>query len=433
MMRIPFVPTLSFLLASHAAMAAANDGVMGGAGSDLVPMKTADVSMVSEDIQLTYADTYWHVEADYVFRNNAQTPQKLQLGFPEYRCEADEVGCLPQRDFHFEEMTTLVRNAPVKHRKGRLKGDHAWAPRVGNVWLFDVAFAAGEAVDVRHTYRVPSSYDSSGGRATRYVTRTGALWAGPIDTARFRVRVPLRSVDFIGPEQLKRTAVTMLHDKRLAEVTYDVRDFSPDFDLSFYFVERQALNTIDATRPDLAPRGPAQAGLDERERCQSFVHIWELGYDKAFEHTGEAEARIDAVLAGGTNSRPICEATVYAKYGKRFEDDRLNRYFYGPAGFIAGEWPHAFMTPNPDFDPSWLGADDLATLELLKRLPDRKLLDASPFVPPVQEAKPPAAPVPDRGGCSITRAKSPVTFWSAAMLLAVAARAGSIPRKRRRH
>jgi hypothetical protein len=63
---------LTFVLTSIGGLAHANDGVMGGAGSDLLPMKTSDVSMVSEDIQLTYEAEYWFVEADYVFRNNTK-------------------------------------------------------------------------------------------------------------------------------------------------------------------------------------------------------------------------------------------------------------------------------------------------------------------------------------------------------------------------
>ena len=41
---------LACVLAALPSAARANDSVMGGSGSDLVPMKTTAVSMVSEDI-----------------------------------------------------------------------------------------------------------------------------------------------------------------------------------------------------------------------------------------------------------------------------------------------------------------------------------------------------------------------------------------------
>jgi hypothetical protein len=398
--------TLVGLLFSFTLPAQANDGVMGGAGSDLVPMKETDVSMVSEDIVLTYAAEYWHVEADYVFRNNAKEPQALQLGFPEYRCEGEAAaGCLPQRSYHFENMVTSVRGKPVKHRKGRVKREHAWAPRLGNVWLFDLKLAPEEQVNVRHTYRVPASYDSSGGRATRYVTRTGALWAGPIGLARFRVRVPLRSEGFTGPDELERTSVTTVTvgEVKLAEVLYEVRDFAPDYDLSFYVLERHGAGGLDGVDPDLAREGPARSGLADSERCQNFLGLWELGYRKASQKADQLAAELSKVLASGTHSRSICEATVYAKYGKRFDDDRLNRYFYGAKGFEVGEWPYGWMRPNPGFDPSWLEPDDLATLELIRTLPERALVAAVVHEPSAHGAAtapstPPPPPAPSTAG-----------------------------------
>jgi hypothetical protein len=141
--------------------------------------------------------------------------------------------------------------------------------------------------------------------------------------------------------------------------------------------------------------------LADSERCQNFVGLWELGHDKAAGRAERADAELPKALAQGTNSRSICEATVYAKYGKRFDDDRLNRYFYGAAGFQVDEWPYGFMRPNPDFDPSWLGPDDTATLELIRTLPERALAAAikeEPITP--TPTKSTAIPATAPAGCS---------------------------------
>lgn len=72
------------VLASQPALA--NDATFGGAGADLVPLAEQRVQMKSEDIRLTSKGYEWLIDATYVFYNPGERV-KVQVGFPEYRCE----------------------------------------------------------------------------------------------------------------------------------------------------------------------------------------------------------------------------------------------------------------------------------------------------------------------------------------------------------
>ncbi|MCU0663653.1 MAG: hypothetical protein MUC50_15160 [Myxococcota bacterium] len=399
-------------------VARSNTGLMGGAGADLVPMKSTSVSMVSEDILLTHRDGQWYIEADYVFRNNVAKVQSLQLGFPEYRCEGEEEPCQDDSLYRYEDMQTLVRDVVVPQRKGTLTPGHSWAPKLGVVWLFDVTFAPREVVNIRHTYHLPTTWHTTAASETRYVTRTGALWAGPIRHARFRVLVPLRSIKFNGPEQLGKPTIRKveINGEKLAEVTYEVRNFAPKGDLAFSFVERQygPLEDSSYDMPQLlADDAPVRAGLPATERCDAFATVW--------NNAGASDDReVAAALRTGTNSLWICEAMVYALHGKRFDDERLNRLFYGPRGFEPGPWPHGFMQPNPDFEPSWIDDGDRVTIARFKRY-----LGAQPKAAAVASSNSSAPalaeqPAPQqRGGCGCLGAGRPAgsTLTAAAWVL----------------
>jgi hypothetical protein len=60
---------------------------------------------------------------------------------------------------------------------------------------------------------------------------------------------------------------------------YEVRDFAPDYDLSFYFLERHGVGAANGEQPDQAPDGPARSGLADSERCQNYLGLWELGQE----------------------------------------------------------------------------------------------------------------------------------------------------------
>jgi len=92
-----------------------------------------------------------------------------------------------------------------------------------------------------------------------------------------------------------------------------MHDFAPDYDLSFYFVQRRwPAVTVDSEEALLPAEGPARAGLADSERCESFYTIWVLAYDNSMSSTQHGDDEIKPALQGKRNSRAICEAAVYA-------------------------------------------------------------------------------------------------------------------------
>jgi hypothetical protein len=386
------VIVVTFSLCSVARVRA-NDSVMGGRGSDLVPLANTDVVMESEDITLTYVPEHdaYEVVARYVFVNPSARELALQLGFPEYRCETHDPDtrdfCLGEDRFLFEGMQTRVRGEEVPQRKGRISKQHVWAPVLGGVWLFDVRFAAGERVPIEHRYRVPSGYDSSGGRSALYVTRTGALWAQPIGHARFTFVFPARSIDVIEPEGIPRTSYRIIartggaglnatnatHAAEAsalqAELVYEARDWQPKGDLSLYW------KPVDSVPKQLA-LGTALAGMID-QLCPLAPKLRRLAYgaspdDPLVAQDEVSRERVIAELAALEHASLLrCHEYVLAAYGKPFEDRELFRAFYLEEPVSHG--PLVPFEPNAAFTEALLSEEDRTWREITQTALAEKL------------------------------------------------------------
>lgn len=259
-------------------------------------------------------------------------------------------------------------------RKGKVARAHDMGEYLGRVWLFNVTFAPHETVAVRHTYYVPGSYVVDGTQVVLYVTRTGALWAGPIGLARFHVQVPSDTTWFEGPKELPAPSIKTIQveQTKYVDVTYEMPNWTPDGDLSFAYRAGTTAWEMSLESNEVAPDGPARSGMANTERCQSFAKVLSLGRDLAepsAHRISPTEAEIEAALHEGINTRRICKNGVFALHGRRFQDDRLNRYFYGKNGFVPGSWPYDTMTPNPTFEQSQLTKGEWKAIELFERLP----------------------------------------------------------------
>ena len=189
--RPPWILTLT-LMALGPVEARANDGVFGGSGAALAPLASTPIRMLREDIimELTGRPLAWSVKAVYEFENPTSSQVVVQMGYPETRCDAEEGDCSGQGG-RFRGLDTRVRGRSVRHRVGRVTENSAWATELDRVYLFDVTFAPRERVRVEHRYTYDRSFTSVIGENVFYLTRTGALWNGPIGQARFTVRTPI--------------------------------------------------------------------------------------------------------------------------------------------------------------------------------------------------------------------------------------------------
>jgi hypothetical protein len=362
--RLPEVMLVAAALLLPTSLVHANDSAFGGAGTNLIPLKETRIRMVSEDIVATYSKTRdafydqgdWAITAHYVFQNPSTTRVALQMGFPEARC-SDDVDCTITKPFR--DMTTTVRGKKVKHRKGSVSLASEYEV-LGRVWLFDVAFAPGESVEVVHTYSVHGVHDMSGVRELMYITRTGALWAAPIGSARFRFRMPsvVAKLSHTTDPAPQSISFVQVGTAGFTEVEYQLRDWTPTGDLYVAFW-RYPERTPGPKRTGALPPGP---------RCPLDMEDAML---RASEHDNDKEyiAWLTRRWAssGSLERLRTCALYVQAKYGKRFDPDRWNRYFYGPDGWKAVAAPASFFQPNPGFSEALYTSEDLAFLELLQQ------------------------------------------------------------------
>jgi len=318
---------IALYLAAFPLSASANDSSFGGEGADLAPLRETRVRMKSEDITLTLRDDLWHVEARYRFDNPTRRAVEIQMGFPERHCDPE--GDCAEGAGRFLDLHTEVRGEQVEMRVGRVGREHEWAPRLGRVFLFDVRFAAREELEIVHRYRMPRSTFVETRDEVFYVTRTGALWAGPIERARFTVRTPYRPGRLAFPEeyQLQSFVERMDAGEPMTELVFEQRDWTPTRDLDLHLYESYAVmgqpevHCPDPTALDYYTRRLRER-IDERERRRMREQLARI--NTRFRSLDDAQRR-------------ICRNMVFAIHGYAFRSADLRRIFYPP--------PHQTVDP----------------------------------------------------------------------------------------
>jgi hypothetical protein len=451
-------------------LAFANDSEFGGAGADLVPLSEQQVEMRSEDIRLSAGGDEWSVEASYVFFNTADAPVKVQVGFPEFRCESDEgIDCA---GVAFRGLETRVNGEPVKHRQGKLGKKHGWADFLGVVWLFDVTFPPGEPVNVQHRYRLKSGGNVSGDSFTSYVTRTGRSWKGPIGHAKFTCVLPpyVRAVyDYsVKGLTLRPPRVIQNDGKPRLELVVEGDNWKPEGGVGFAYNEYQSLEPIAARKRNgtlaephrFAPPCDPKDDPSEAQRCLN-----ELYASKGYPFKSEALRR--KYYAGDPNftKHEVDDSVMWLRDPAPLESFSLAWFLASEARDIqtwsqvvaqaksapVGSELNPLPTPEPAEGaapaaaPGPAGVAPSGTREPAAAAAERQS-SAEPVAPappppapPAPAAPPPppapAAAAPASAGCRIVPGADTVPEHGAAMLVACAsvsfARAALLRRRRR--
>jgi hypothetical protein len=321
--------------------AEANDSTFGGAGSDLIPLKETRVRMAAEDIVLEQRGGRWHITARYTFENPTDAAVTLRLGFPEERCHPD-ADCAEDGGV-FRGMVTSVRGEVVPQQTGTVSPESDWAPSLGRVFLYTVVFQPRERVEVVHRYNHAMS-SSVDGRFVTYITRTGALWSGPIGSARFTIRALERPWVLLHSRSFKLSSYTeQRKDARTAvtELVFEMKDWTPTEDL---FVGLYG----------------AQFGV----RCPGSLYF--VGA------TPEEELREELRELSEEELR-TCRNMPYAHHGYIFKDEALNAAFYraavedGEETFRRVPW-HT----NPRYTPDLLTSQEHRYIKLIKQEEQRR-------------------------------------------------------------
>ncbi len=288
------------LLPAHA-----NDSAFGGSGSDLIPLQETTIRMASEEITFTAASPLnfegtwgeWEVVAKYRFENPSERAVKLTMGFPETRCGEEWEGDSSPHCGEFRGLRTEVRGAAVEMRAGKV-AKPPWSERLGTVYLFEVAFKPKETIEIVHTYRYDRT-PGAGYESLTYVTATGALWNGPIGSARFRllgVETPPVTIQFPPSFRLAESSERPTPAGGRTDLTFEARNWRPtgDFNLTLF-------NAPWPSRFNCPPLG----GTEE--------------YDSDWQALDAKALR-------------VCRNLPFAAHGKAFQDRELAEQFYRPEG-----------------------------------------------------------------------------------------------------
>jgi hypothetical protein len=306
---------VAVLLFAAPSVARANDGAFGGSGASLAPLASTPIRMVREDIvmELRGRPLAWDVTAHYEFENPTDEAVTVQMGYPETRCDAEEGDCVGHGG-RFRGLRTRVRGRVVRERIGRVSESSPWAQELDRVHLFDVSFAPRERVTVDHHYVYDRSFTAVMGENVYYLTRTGALWNGPIGEARFTVRTPepLYSVEHPGVFRLVQWDRRVMNGRGMSELVFEARSFTAevDFGLLLGSVMRLEIGepigdgSFDATVCYLS-------GLTGPMRPSTRVFFDEWLRDAPPEDLA------------------ACRNLVFALSGYTFRNERWTRAFYG--------------------------------------------------------------------------------------------------------
>lgn len=347
------------ILLASVSVAQANDSVFGGSGTDLVPMRETRARMAAEDIVIEEFvakndNRRWRVKATYTFENPTDETLDVTMGFPEAYCP-EEMECLsPDHKHLFADFKTTVDGKPVKTRTGSVsRADADWAPELGRVHLFDVKLKPKSKTTVVHTYHHGWSGTAGGPNTLSYITRTGALWNGPIGQARFTIRMRERPWSLVYPNTYTLTHyASRPEDKRTTEIVFEQTNWTPTQNLELSF--GTALSTSFGPCPQ-ADSAALQADLAEPTLAHAQLDFGDLN---------DADLR-------------LCRNLPFAHHGYVFNDQALNERFYTAPEPVSGffdddDEPKTFIRVgfrrNPNFDASTLSAEERGYIKLVQQL-----------------------------------------------------------------
>jgi hypothetical protein len=361
--RLPLIALTSALaLTSLIPAASANDGTWGGDGADLVPLKERRIRMAAEDIVMEYVPVKqygyrWQVTANYTFENPTDETVTVTMGFPEKFCDGESDCGSPDNKHTFWDMKTSVDGKPVKMRIGKVSPrEEKWAPELGRVHLFDVTIAPKATASVVHTYHHGHSGSSMGDSNLSYITKTGALWNGPIGKARFTVRLPERPWGLVYPKTYNLKSYTSRKQGKgvSTELIFEQENWTPTQDLDLYFgspmTQESGCPQVHETIIGEGIKKPTLAAAQE-----------------VFGRLTDEKLR-------------ICRNMPYAHHGYAFKDEKLQQYFYtgpravsdaydkeGPGDFIRIDYQL-----NPFYEESMLSKDEQGYVKLIKLIEDAR-------------------------------------------------------------
>lgn len=324
----PLVSSLILtLLLLAPGLALANDAEYGSYSGTPMPIKNDSVRMVSENIIFTESDKgTWRVDATYVFENTTAEKVELKMGYPE--AKGDDAG------LNFKGIKTWVDGKQVKLEEGQ-SGEMKESPslkklRLGKVFLFDVAFAPSQTLEVKHTFEMDGggSVALACEKEISYITRTGKLWKGPIGKARFEVNLigafdAYTVSDGYDVESITHEVIRK-GDRSRTKVVFEMEKWTPKSDFNFVMMsecgEEAGMDRF-YTGVD-CPFWTASELVDARIKTPTS----KLSAEQVIERREAEQKHLSKYSKADLR---LCRNYVYARYGYPFKSKDLQKKFYG--------------------------------------------------------------------------------------------------------
>ena len=237
-----------FIIAVSVTLAYADDCSIGRTPDGVYPIAEKDVVMVSEEIWVDVEKGF--VECKFVFKNTGEKKDVL-MGFPAKM--EDNGDNTMEKNLYFKDFKTYLKGAeiPVNTEKGIKPVDlkDSTYPYYSEWYTFNVHFDAGETKNIRNTYRVDSTYYSTGDVLSGYILKTGAFWKDAIGYA--KVTFDLGNIK---PYEISRIFPFSMKYEGKNKLVWERSNFEPEFDLEImynaYRYNIEALQTIDSIDRD---------------------------------------------------------------------------------------------------------------------------------------------------------------------------------------
>ncbi|WP_419420857.1 YARHG domain-containing protein [Legionella sp. D16C41] len=334
-----------FSLGAIVITAQANDTAFGGTGASPYPIEQPNIKMVAEKIVIsgqnlnkTNLGGSWHYQCNYLFKNNLNQPITIQMGFPfpinnEFSNVAVPAGQQSRQGAALVyNFTVSARNKPlaVKRQKITPNKEKDLFYKDAFVWL--LTFSPKEVVSINHQYDTGATFDVMGYNWVSYVLKTGKLWqSGKIDSTEIDIipNTPTR----LCSELSKNAHYTVPKPKGMKIVgsgknrhyIWKLKNFSPNDDLSLCI----------------------QTG-------RNYIR-YQVVYALLREDLTHLRKMTKAQLG-------LIRNTIYAQYGRQFQDSKLQHYFNK-------QW---WYEANPTYSDNLLTVDDQRLLSAIKQIENEK-------------------------------------------------------------
>ena len=184
---------LQLTISSHFA----NDAVYrnSGNGSDVFPVNSSNIKMVSEKINITFLDRYfWKVEMDGLFQNIGPS-EELQIGFPIDKIYAP-IGTNSETTENIDFKTIVDGKEYEITKKNGIINQDLYFINYPDVYTFAVNFVEGEIKNIKHSFTIPSNIHNDGS-IFKYILRTGALWKDSINKIEIMMTISIEDIQDI--------------------------------------------------------------------------------------------------------------------------------------------------------------------------------------------------------------------------------------------